>query len=169
MKKDAIFNLVAISSNKLYCNEYDNAKEELKKLSAFNDIPSLEPGSLVTAVDVIAPKKIKEADEMVNSIDNEDYYVSLSMITAYTDPNSNYSIALAMSAKIEILNSKEKTVDEIKELINENKISFVRPILGKTLNIMSILLSEYTDIYSVPGLNDVLEENRENFVINFSN
>lgn len=169
MKKDAIFNLVAISLNKLYCNEYNNAKEELKKLSVFNDIPSLEPGSLVTAVDVIVPKKINEADEMVNSIDNEDYYVSLSMITSYTDPHSNYSIAVALSAKIEILNSKEKTVDEIKELINENKISFVQPILGKILNIISILLSEYTNIYSVPGLNDVLEENRENFVINFSN
>lgn len=169
MKRDAIFNLVAISLNKLYCNKYSNAKEELKKLSEFNDIPSLEPGSLATAVDVIAPKKIKEADEMVNSIDIEDYYVSLSMITAYTEPNSNYSIALVLSAKIEILNSKEKTVDEIKELINENKISFVRPILGKTLNIISILLSEYTDIYLVPGLNEVLEENRENFVINFSN
>lgn len=169
MKRDAIFNLVAISLNKLYCNEYSNAKEELKNLSEFNDIPSLEPGSLATAVDVIAPKKIKEADEMVNSIDIEDYYVSLSMITAYTEPNSNYSIALVLSAKIEILDSKEKTVDEIKELINENKISFVRPILGKTLNIISILLSEYTDIYLVPGLNEVLEENRENFVINFSN
>ena len=141
MKRDAIFNLVAISLNKLYCNEYSNANEEIKKLTAFNDIPSLEPGSLAIAVDVIAPQKIKETDEMVNSISNEDYYVSLSMITSYTEPNSNYSIALVLSAKIEILNSKEKTVDEIKKLINENKISFVRPILGKTLNIMSILLS----------------------------
>ena len=169
MKKDAIFNLVASSLNKLYCNEYNDAKEELKKLSVFNDIPSLEPGSLVTAVDVIAPKKIKEADEKVNSIYNEDYYVSLSMVTSYTEPYSNYSIAVVLSAKIEILNSKEKTVDEAEELINKNKISFVQPILGKTLNIMSNLLSEYTIIYSVPGLNDVLKDNRENFVINFSN
>jgi len=169
LKKDAIFNLVAISLNKLYCNEYNNAKEELKELSVFNDMPSLEPGTFVTGVDVIAPQKIKEADERVNSIYTEDYYVSLSMITSYTDSYSNYSVAVAMSAKIEILNSEEKTVDEIQELINENKISFVQPILGKTLNIISILLSEYTNIYSVPGLSDILEENKDDLVINFSN
>ncbi|WEV43004.1 hypothetical protein OZX56_05500 [Lactobacillus sp. ESL0684] len=155
MESKLSFNLIDTTLNEIYCGELNEAKKVIKNIKKFENF-SLTLDKFFITINISKPKKIKDLTEVISSYNSENYSVICSISAAYTDSMSNFSMAATLSSRVELVNSSSMSIKDIEELINNQRVPFLRPTISKLVNIFSFLLTENTRINSIPGANDLL-------------